>query len=80
MVGLRWWTEHLVDGKEKWMFECRPDESMISKGDSRMFWSGQIIYVLGGIGLVVLSFIISSWSLVNLFIIYYKGNSLLYLF
>lgn len=66
MVGLRWWTEHLPDGKEKWMFECRPDESKISKGDSRIFWSGQIIYFLGGVGLIILSFILVSWSMVNI--------------
>lgn len=64
LVGLRWWTEHLADGKEKWMFECRPDESKINKGDSRVFWSGQIIYFLGGIGLIVLSVFFSSYSMV----------------
>jgi len=64
LVGLRWWTEHLTDGKEKWMFECRPDESLISKGDSRVFWSGQIIYVLGGAALIILSFFFGYWSMV----------------
>ena len=66
LVGLRWWTEHLSDGKEKWMFECRPDESLISKGDSRVFWSGQVIYCLGGIALVVLSFFLASYSSVKI--------------
>ena len=64
LVGLRWWTEHLSDGKEKWMFECRPDESLINKADSRIFWSGQVIYVLGGVALIVLSFFFGGWSMV----------------
>jgi len=40
LVGLRWWNEILEDGSNKWIFESRADNKVVSRYDSLMFWGG----------------------------------------
>ena len=38
MIGMRWWIEHKENGKEKWVFESKGDQSNQNQFDVRIFW------------------------------------------
>jgi hypothetical protein len=40
LVGLKWENKRLPDGTEKWIYECKVDESKNNKVDSTFFWGG----------------------------------------
>eukprot|EP01017_Pseudomicrothorax_dubius_P014356 TRINITY_DN1674_c0_g1_i6.p1 TRINITY_DN1674_c0_g1~~TRINITY_DN1674_c0_g1_i6.p1 ORF type:complete len:147 (-),score=26.49 TRINITY_DN1674_c0_g1_i6:307-747(-) len=44
LVGLRWKSEIQEDGEEKWIFECKSDESKNNPVDTNIFWGGQIVF------------------------------------
>eukprot|EP01017_Pseudomicrothorax_dubius_P014357 TRINITY_DN1674_c0_g2_i1.p1 TRINITY_DN1674_c0_g2~~TRINITY_DN1674_c0_g2_i1.p1 ORF type:complete len:190 (-),score=59.93 TRINITY_DN1674_c0_g2_i1:148-717(-) len=44
LVGLRWKSEIQEDGEEKWIFECRSDESKNNSVDTNIFWGSQILF------------------------------------
>ena len=41
LVGLKWQTQKMPDGSEKWIYQCRVDESKNDKVDANVFWIGQ---------------------------------------
>ena len=36
LVGLRWWNEINLDGSSSWIFESKPDNTLVNKQDSRV--------------------------------------------
>ena len=42
LVGLRWWSEILEDGSEKWIFESKENNFNPNSVDSLFFWTAQL--------------------------------------
>ena len=42
LVGLRWWSDILEDGTEKWIFESHDKQFNPNAVDSLFFWTGQV--------------------------------------
>jgi hypothetical protein len=38
LVGLRWWSEVLDDGTNRWIYETKPDSRRLNPKDSLVFW------------------------------------------
>jgi hypothetical protein len=40
LVGLRWWSEPLENGEDKWHFECKLNDKDNNDLNYKVFWYG----------------------------------------
>lgn len=50
LVGLRWWSEPMDDGEDKWVFECHVVERKETNINDKVFWGCQILaFIIWGL-------------------------------
>lgn len=62
LVGLRYWSKVLSNGKEVWFFESMGDQSNTNKMDRRIFWTGQYTMAALWMLFAFASFFTFSWT------------------
>lgn len=55
LVGLRWWSEHMPDGQDKWVFECKVQEQTLNPKHEYWFWGMQVASTMVWLTLFVIN-------------------------
>jgi len=58
LVGLKWGSEILDDGTEKWKFESYDEKIPLNQFDKTLFWWSQTIDCIVWVGLSILKLVL----------------------